>query len=169
MLRILVLRLERKARLLYVESSQLHHAIGMENHACLRHDFIVTSARLYRNPQGDHMFQVGEAFYCYTYIYIYILFHDLESAPACMCAAQAPMHGELYIVHVAARAPCDVGGPWARCMGEVRRWRRRRRVWKFGNSKSGNLRTWKSRNSGSKPSTKLELQNQNPCHPTCVE
>ena len=23
--------------------------------------------------------------------YIYIVFHDLESAPACMCAAQAPM------------------------------------------------------------------------------
>ena len=35
------------------------------------------------------MFQVGESFYCY--IYIYIIFHDLESAPACMCAAQAPM------------------------------------------------------------------------------
>ena len=27
----------------------------------------------------------------YIYIYIYIIFHDLESARACMCAAQAPM------------------------------------------------------------------------------
>ena len=57
--------------------------------ACASSDFIVTSARFYRSPQGDHMFQVGESFYCY--IYIYIIFHDLESAPACMCAAQAPM------------------------------------------------------------------------------
>ena len=39
------------------------------------------------------MFQVGEFFYCYiyVYIYIYIISHDLESAPACVCAAQAPM------------------------------------------------------------------------------
>ena len=38
-------------------------------------------------------------------------------------------------------------------------------VWKFGSSKSGNLRNWTSRDLGSKPSTKLELQNQNPCRP----
>ena len=78
---------------------------------------------------------------------------------------------ELHIVHVAARAPRDVFGPWAR-------WERVRLgsesssgagagggVWKFGSSKSGNLRNWTSRDLGSKPSTKLELQNQNPCRP----
>ena len=95
-LRILVLRLERKARLLYVESSQLHHAIGMENHACLRHDFIVTSARLYRNPQGDHMFQVGEAFYCYTYIHIYIYYFPWSRIRArmhvCCSSSDAELH-----------------------------------------------------------------------------
>ena len=34
---------------------------------------------------------MGRYIYIHTYIYIYSIFHDLESAPACMCAAQAPM------------------------------------------------------------------------------
>ena len=136
--------------------------------ACASFYCIVTSARLYRSPQGDHMFQVGESFYCF--IYIYIISHDLESAPACMCAAQAPMpnciscmsqQGLLATYLVLGRDGRGVrlgseSSSGAGAGGGVS---------KFGSSKSGNLRNWTSRDLGSKPSTKLELQNQNPCAP----